>query len=709
MRFASALLGWVVAAGLLSQAVMPAAFAQSTAPSSTASTKPAAAVGSQPDRPFTFDAIQGVITPDQPLKLTLTVGPGKALKDPKIQVSIYQRIHDRKELEALVIDPGIKGGHSGFIQDLEPIAEGESRTVNLTRSYDELLLNKLDVKGVYLLEITLKDDYERVTFLRSPVVVPPESSEVRGAIVGALGQTDRSVIVESKDDLPTQALEILPTPAYDADLLGLVETGQDDVLVRAVTEGIRERQLPADQASADTSRSRVMAAPSPIDRRIADLVHDVSDLKGILVPAGSLGTQETITRRRSLLVFSGDTSVTTAANKLDGAALGQWMAAYAALPDYIRRPGDYTSRPDPLTLEEKKRGKTDIWPEAAPSPVLLDLRTVQDPADQQTLTQALSALPWVQVGKVSELVPKQMYELPDATFEHPRVTPARKTYFQQLADARAALPALLAMTDKRSFEDGTNPQHFDQELLEAASIHTQESPAAERVLETLKQVKDGIHVLSPPPITMTGSQGIIPIPVVNDSAIPLDVQVRVISTNLEIEGPSVMPMRLRAKDATTKDVVVAPRTSGGLTSALVQVENPKTGEIITTGAISVRSTAYPFTALLFAAGAIGVLMLWGWRNRPNRLRATPKATPEDQADQAVHESVEHTAAQDEPVAVDDPTQPLTGSAAAMETTEPIDRTNPGSTRPESTQPDPSNADSSDADSNDANPSKGDRQ
>lgn len=674
MRRVSALLGWVVAAGLLSLTVVPNALAQSASPSSSASSsstpsssatsKPAAAVGSEPDRPFTVDAIQGIITPEHPLQLTLTVGSGKALKDPKIQVSIYQRIHDRKALEALVLDPAIKGGHSGFVHDLDPLAVGESRTVSLERSYDELLLDKLDAKGVYLLEITLKDGFERVSYLRSPVVIPPEHASVRGAIVGALGQTDESVIVESKDDLPTQAQEIIPTPAFDADLLGLVETGQSDVLVRAVTEGLRDRQVPADRASTNTNRSRVMVTPGPIDQRIADLVHDVNDLGGILVPAGTLGTQETMTRRRSLLVFSGDTSVTTAATKLDGAALGQWMAAYAALPDYIHRPDDHTSRPDPLTLEEKKRGKTDMWPETAPSPVLLDLRTVQDPADQQALVQSLSALPWVKLGKVIELAPADIYQLPSTTFAHPRVTPTRKTYFQQLADARAALPTLLAMTGKRTFEDGTNPQQFDQELLEAASIHTQERPAGEQVLDTLDKVNKGIHVLSPPPITMTGSQGIIPIPVVNDSAIPLDVQVRVISSNLELEGPSVMPMRLRAKDATTKHVVVAPRTSGGLTSALVQVENPKTGEIITTGAISVRSTAYPFTALLFAAGAIGVLMLWGWRNRPNRFRSTPKPSPEAQVDQIVHP--------DHQQAADHPTEPLGGLRVATETTAPID-------------------------------------
>ena len=109
--------------------MMPDALAQSTSPSSAASHKPSAPVGTEPSRPFTFEAIQGVITPDQPLKLTLTVGPGKALKDPKIQVSIYQRIHDRKELEAAVLNPIIQGGHSGFIQSLDPIAEGVSRTV----------------------------------------------------------------------------------------------------------------------------------------------------------------------------------------------------------------------------------------------------------------------------------------------------------------------------------------------------------------------------------------------------------------------------------------------------------------------------------------------------------------------------------------------------------------------------------------------------
>lgn len=603
--------------------MMPDALAQSTSPSSAASHKPSAPVGTEPSRPFTFEAIQGVITPDQPLKLTLTVGPGKALKDPKIQVSIYQRIHDRKELEAAVLNPIIQGGHSGFIQSLDPIAEGVSRTVELERSFDELLLNKLDAKGVYLLEITLKDDYERVAYLRSAVVVPPETPPIRGAIVGALGQTDQSVVVESKDDLPTQAQEIIPTPAYDADLLGLMETGQSDVVVRTVTEGLQDRKPPGAQApAANKTTPAVLAAPGPVDQRIADVVDDVNGLVGMLVPAGTMGLNETLSRHRSLLVFSGDTTVTTAAKALDGAALRQWMAAYAALPDYIQRPRGATHT-ESLPSEEKKRGKTGGWPEVPPSPVLLDLRTVTDPADQQVLGQALKALPWVQVGKVSALAPKDIYEVPAARFGHPRVSAQRARYLQQLADARSALPSLLAMTNNRRFEDGTNPQRFDQELLEASSIHNQTSQAPSKVLDTLERVNEGVHVLSPPPITMTGDQGSIPIPVVNDSAIPLDVQVRVISSNLELEGPSVMPMRLRANDATTKNVVVAPRTSGGLTSAIIQVENPETGALITSGTVSVRSTAYPYTALLFAMGAMGVLALWGWRNRPARFKPSP--------------------------------------------------------------------------------------
>lgn len=659
-------MGWVIAAGLLSQAVAPGALAQSASPTSSVSQKPAAAVGSEPSRAFTFEMIKGVVTPTQPLQLTLGIGAGKKLDDPKIQVSIYQRIHDRAELQEAVLNPDPKNGFSGFVQPLDPIAERESRTITLERSFTELLLDRLDSKGVYLVEITLKNNNERVSFLRTTMVVPPNTAPVPAAIVGVLGQTSQSVVVESKEDLPTQAQEIIPTPAYDADLLGLVDTGQADVAVRTVTEGLRDRQPPADQAPATgKTPTGVLAAPGPIDQRIATQLANLDDLAGLVVPAGSLSVNGAISKHHKLRIISGDNTVKTAANTLDGAALSQWMAAYAALPDYIEPPGQKNFS-ESASAEEKKRGRVKTQPEAPPSPVVLDLRAVSTSEDQQVLSQTLKTLPWVQVGKVADLVARPLADIPVASFEHPKVAPARKTYFERLAKARSVLPVLLAMTDKRSFEDGTNPQHFDQELLEATSVHTQDSQAADRVLNAFEQVTSGIQVLSPPPITMTGDEGTIPISVINDSGIALDVQVRVISSNLELEGPSVVPMRLRANDATTKNVVVAPRTSGGLTSALVQVENPKTGDIIATGAISVRSTAYPFTALLFAAGAIGILLLWGWKNRPNRLRAEPELAPQEPVDRADY--------QDEPLEHPDlPAEPSSESVAVMETTEPIER------------------------------------
>ncbi|WP_336249167.1 DUF6049 family protein [Stomatohabitans albus] len=608
--------GFVATPFAIAQSV-PASPRQTPTPPTSATT----------DRLITIESINGILSPSQPLQLRLAIGQGKPLANPRITLAVREPATSREDLQQAVLNQETGWLFSSSAESLTPLGEGESRSVLIERSTTDLYLDRFEATGVYPLEITLLDGNHRVARLVTALVVDPQLNPVPLAIVGSLGQTEQSVVVGSHDDMPTLAREVIPTPAYDADLFSLAETNQFDLIDRTVSEGLSDRL-----ATDSVSVAPVIASPTTINRSTASAISRTAAVDGILVPEGTLTQAGSVHRFNAVKILAGDPAFKKAAAVLDGPALGQWAIAYAALPQRLQPT-------TPIDTDAEQTNPSSDDGETIQSPLLLDLRSIPSAEDQRVLQETLATAPWVRLGGVGDLMNAPADVITPTAFSSPVLSQQRRDYFARLKAARDALPGIVAMTERRSFEDGTSPLNFDDELLVATAVNEDESQAATRVLNTKAQIEGGIQVLSPPPITMTGQRGTIPISVANDSPIGLTVRVRIISSNLKIEGNDTVDMRLRPRDATAKDIVVSPRTSGGITSAIVQVENPQTGQLITSGTISVRSTAYPVTALLFAAGAIGILVLWGWRNRSaNRIfrrTARPVSGPLPSLDETI--------------------------------------------------------------------------
>lgn len=613
----TAFLGSLPALGQ-SQAPTPAVSQPAAIPTTAATPAP---------KPLVRDGIAlaaytGVISPDSPLNLTLAIHSAKALSNPRVVVNINEPLKTRQQLRDLLANRTVGWVYSSATQRLDPIPADQPTSVSITRTAADLYLDRANTQGVYPVDITLFDGNTRIHRLITTAVVTPRDDQVKVAIVGDIGLTDENVVFHSDDDLPTQAKTLIRTPAYDADLFALVETGQKDLANRLVIDGLTDRNEMSDEIF-----SQVFTPVAPIDQRTADFLRDDTTLRTILVPPASLMQDGSLYRNGNQRILSHDQAVTEATSLLDGPALAAWIKAYGALE----------ASPDPLepagaTGEDKKHEPTNgsesgsgsasdpLEPPTieAQQPFVIDLREIVNGEDHDTLIEAINQTPWISPISISDLTAYPITHLEDAAFKPITLPSKRREHFEVIRDEYDVASALsyLLVT---GYGDRPNVQAMVEQLFQRTSI-TYPTTTSTEIQDLYTELKGQIEVLASPPITMTGEEGTIPITLINKSPYTLRVSVSLISSNLIFPYEQAFRIHLRPKDATTNDVAVQTRTPGGLSSMIINVESGNRPELITSGTLSVRSTAYPVTALLVAFGAFGVLALWGWRNRQSARR-----------------------------------------------------------------------------------------
>jgi hypothetical protein len=139
-------------------------------------------------------------------------------------------------------------------------------------------------------------------------------------------------------------------------------------------------------------------------------------------------------------------------------------------------------------------------------------------------------------------------------------------------------------------------------------------------------------------VTLTASQGSIPITIASRANIPLHVILRVSNPEGGIRFPAATDVPLVLTGRTVANVKVSTRTSGDF-ALHVELVTPNGDLVIGSGNVTVRSTAISSLAIGLSAGAVLLLGVWWIRSnrRRRRVRKAAEASEdgEDGADPQV--------------------------------------------------------------------------
>ncbi len=158
---------------------------------------------------------------------------------------------------------------------------------------------------------------------------------------------------------------------------------------------------------------------------------------------------------------------------------------------------------------------------------------------------------------------------------------------------------------------------------------------------------DQLAVAGDQTITLTSQQGTLPVDLVSTAPYPVTASLTVTSDKLLFPNDATQwtrpgPVLLRS-GTNIFDVPVRARTSG-LFTVDVALHAPTSGLALTTGQVSVRSTATSVVGVVLSLGAVAVLAVWWVRTSRKRRRKRQVDESEAEADQPF----------DEPTPVGDP-------------------------------------------------------
>jgi hypothetical protein len=129
-------------------------------------------------------------------------------------------------------------------------------------------------------------------------------------------------------------------------------------------------------------------------------------------------------------------------------------------------------------------------------------------------------------------------------------------------------------------------------------------------------------------ITLTARAGTVPLTIRNDSGVPVEVEVRLRSSRLELPDGDRLTVRL--DEATTRrDIAVRARASGSSTLE-IEVVSPDGELAIASARYAVRSTAVSGVGLVASAGAGLFLIIWWarhWRQTRRSAKLVDSAEP----------------------------------------------------------------------------------
>jgi hypothetical protein len=240
------------------------------------------------------------------------------------------------------------------------------------------------------------------------------------------------------------------------------------------------------------------------------------------------------------------------------------------------------------------------------------------------LTDAVAETPWLRPVGLTALADQVRPAARTVGLDYPANSAAAEfdlAHIERYGQALAALGPLDALLP----EGDPTPSRYAEDLLLAAATpyRPQASRAGatariNRVVAHLAALRDAVEVVPSAPVTLTAATGEIPVTLVNEGAVPVQVAVRLTSSRFDFPDGRVQVVDLPARASIQPRFTATARNPGGFAAVTVTVTDPAGETVLTQARLSVRSTAFPVVGLLAVVGSALVLLLWGVRQGRRR-------------------------------------------------------------------------------------------
>lgn len=591
------------------------------------------------------------------------------LSDVRVELTVHARTRSRFALSSAV-DEGRVGRVLGrSATPAMPLRPGVEARLRATATADELGLAGAPA-GVYPLTVDLLAADELLGRSLTAIVVPPSGGEpLRLATV----LDTHGPVALRTDGLDDDALD-----AMAERILDVVEAVGDDLPATLLVDGRTVDELAGHMSSA-TGSAESDDQPTPLealqevarrpDVEIAPYPYGPADLVAIVRDGRADLAERLVDRARAVAAQldgqGGASPVVAVAAGLDDRT-ARWLARTAdatvlsestlglplrrdfpATPPSVRRLlGVDDLRvvvPDPLMAEALDRTADEAGPVLTAQRILAETAAVffERPGSDEPrgfvlapspdlgrtllplLAETLDSASWLTPTTLSGLLGDVPVDGEPETLVY---TPRQRAdelpadYLDDVEVARAQLAPL------RSILGGDDLDGLDRQLDTITAVEFREpmlravgEAVAGAPLDTMISISRSLTVVEPPQVTLTGTEGTVPVTVDNTSERDLLVGIRLLTTRYavgDIEEPLVLPARTAV--TTTFDVrALAP---GGRYPIIVDVTDPDGSTVLASGQVVVRSTASNIAGLLVTGGAVVFLAAWGLRGLARRRR-----------------------------------------------------------------------------------------
>lgn len=610
--------------------------------------------------------------------------------DVRLRITVHDRTRSRYGLAEALDEGSVGPGRQTTETAHHELDAGEERDLVLRVPPAELGLQGA-APGVYPATIAVVDEHgtgaEHVTAL----VVPPAQGEpvrlavlleLRGPVATAeAGPHGASAVATSAERAQRIAEELRrPLPATIAidgrttDELRAVASGEQ--APSGPPELIEGAQTALDALAEVTSRGRTEVVAMPYGP--ADLVAlNRAEMGGEARHLVDLGKATAELAASSGTRAGSDSDIVIPASGLDAPTAG-WLSGVAtgtvltesdlglpldrdlpSTPPAVRTlsgiPGLPVAVPDPLLTDSLARTSPQQGPALAAQRVLAETAAafferpggstprgivLAPPSDRlpellPTLARQLPAASWLEPVTLTELldaVPASGAPESLAYGANQRRAELPTAYLLSIRDARRRLEPLAGILGEEAVADHA------RRLDAVSAVGFRGRPLRDRgeaiiavITDTAREVRRAVTVVDAPPLTLTGTQGAVPVTLANAADAELTVRVRLLTPRYDVEDADGRDVVLPADGEITTTFDVEALAPGGTYPLTVEVTAPDEQMGLAAGRVVVRSTAISITGVVITGGA--VLLLVGWAAHALARR---RARPTDGDGEAAH-------------------------------------------------------------------------
>lgn len=458
------------------------------------------------------------------------------------------------------------------------------------------------------------------------VQVPPADPDAPPEEWGP-AERGQELLRDVREVVARPAVDQIALPYAAADLVALTRAGLADEVRRALAQGARS----VEELTGERPAPGVLWPPDGVDVPTMDVVDETVDT--LVLEAGELATPvepadispPAVRRVRStggsaVVAAVGDPWLGEVLARAGGPSSGTEDGAPVVAQRVIGETAAvYFERP----YETDVRGLVLVPPQDWAVPR----------SDLDALLRGLREAPWL--GPVT--VPQLLREVPAAPeaerLDHPAAARARELDAEYLGALDEARDAVTALANVLPGDDAT-PARANRLLDLATSVHYR-GAGAERGAGLVAEVQDvagrvsgQIEVLPGPLVTLTSTDGQVPVTLLSSAPVPVQVRIRLEASRFTFpEGAERQEITLVPGEARTL-FFTAEALSPGATHPIAVVVTDGGGTELARQRVVVRSTTFSVAAVLITGGAGAFLALWWVRDaRRRRRQAIEDATP----------------------------------------------------------------------------------